>query len=114
MSSHKANSIVHVACSKPPSCQIGHADSLMYENKADISVDCDNVQLTDIEQEYINQLSVVERMGYEIAKSLGTSFSLKKSNGFLEWLSRRHEPQQVQSKYPLHLKNHTLVIDSPN
>jgi hypothetical protein len=37
---------------------------------------------------YISQMSPFELSAYRIAKShLGTSFSLKKSNGFLKWTS---------------------------
>jgi hypothetical protein len=39
---------------------------------------------------YISQMSPFEISAYRIAKShLGTSFSLKKSNGFLKWISAR-------------------------
>jgi hypothetical protein len=39
---------------------------------------------------YISQMSPFELSAYRIAKShLGTSFSLKKSNGFLKWISAR-------------------------
>jgi hypothetical protein len=37
-------------------------------------------------QMYIDSLNEKENMAYNIAKShLGSSFSLEKSNGFLEW-----------------------------
>jgi hypothetical protein len=37
---------------------------------------------------YISQMSPFELSAYRIAKShLGTSFNLKKSNGFLKWIS---------------------------
>ena len=39
---------------------------------------------------YISQMSPFELSAYRIAKGhLGTSFSLKKSNGFLKWISAR-------------------------
>jgi hypothetical protein len=39
---------------------------------------------------YISQMSPFELSAYRIAKShLGTSFSLKKSNGFLKWISKK-------------------------
>lgn len=39
---------------------------------------------------YISQMSPFELSAYQIAKShLGTSFNLKKSNGFLKWISAR-------------------------
>ena len=39
---------------------------------------------------YISQMSPFELSAYRIAKShLGTSFNLKKSNGFLKWVSAR-------------------------
>ena len=38
------------------------------------------------EMEYLNQLNEKELKAYNIAKKyLGTSFDLKKSNGFLRW-----------------------------
>ena len=41
-------------------------------------------------EEYIKQMTEKEYKAYEIAKShLGTSFDLKKSNGYLEWLKKR-------------------------
>lgn len=39
---------------------------------------------------YISQMSPFEISAYRIAKShLGTSFNLKKSNGFLKWISKK-------------------------
>jgi hypothetical protein len=39
---------------------------------------------------YISQMSPFELSAYRIAKShLGTSFNLKKSNGFLKWISKK-------------------------
>ena len=39
---------------------------------------------------YISQMSPFELSAYRIAKvHLGTSFSLKKSNGFLKWISKK-------------------------
>ena len=39
---------------------------------------------------YISQMSPFELSAYRIAKGhLGTSFSLKKSNGFLKWISKK-------------------------
>lgn len=49
--------------------------------------DCGGVDNADA---YISQMSPFELSAYRIAKShLGTSFSLKKSNGFLKWISAR-------------------------
>lgn len=39
---------------------------------------------------YISQMSPFELSAHRIAKShLGTSFNLKKSNGFLKWISKK-------------------------
>ena len=39
---------------------------------------------------YISQMSPFELSAYRIAKShLGTSFNLRKSNGFLKWISKK-------------------------
>jgi len=43
-------------------------------------------------QEYLSTLSPKEMKGYEIAKShLGSSFTLEKSNGFIEWKKKREK-----------------------
>jgi hypothetical protein len=40
--------------------------------------------------QYIAQLDDMQRKAYEIAKShLGTSFNIKRSNGFIEWLKKQ-------------------------
>ena len=47
----------------------------------------DDVDNTDV---YISQMSPFELSAYRIAKShLGTSFNLRKSNGFLKWISKK-------------------------
>jgi hypothetical protein len=39
---------------------------------------------------YISQMSPFELSAYRIAKNhLGTSFHLKRSNGFLKWISKK-------------------------
>lgn len=39
---------------------------------------------------YISQMSPFEMSAYRIARShLGTSFNLRKSNGFLKWISKK-------------------------
>jgi hypothetical protein len=39
---------------------------------------------------YISQMSPFELSAYRIAKShLGTSFHLKKSNGYLKWMGKK-------------------------
>jgi len=39
---------------------------------------------------YISQMSPFELSAYRIAKGhLGTSFNLRKSNGFLKWISKK-------------------------
>ena len=44
----------------------------------------------DKEAQYIAQLDDMQRKAYEIAKShLGTSFNIKRSNGFIEWLKKQ-------------------------
>lgn len=41
-------------------------------------------------EDYIKQLTPFEQSAYRIAKShLGSSFSLKKSNGYLKWISKK-------------------------
>ena len=44
----------------------------------------------DFIEEYISQLTEVEKIAYEIAKEhLGSSFNIKRSNGFKEWLKKK-------------------------
>jgi hypothetical protein len=41
-------------------------------------------------EEYIYQLTEVEKIAYEIAKEhLGSSFNIQRSNGFKEWLKKK-------------------------
>lgn len=50
------------------------------------------------QEQYINTLTEKEKKAYEIAKSqLGSSFDLKKSNGFLEWKKTHHKSTQDSS-----------------
>jgi hypothetical protein len=43
-----------------------------------------------VDDEYISQMSPFELSAYRIAKShLGTSFNLKKSNGYLKWIGKK-------------------------
>ena len=40
-------------------------------------------------QQYLSEMTALERQGYEIARShLNTSFNIVKSNGFIEWLKK--------------------------
>jgi hypothetical protein len=53
---------------------------------SDKSKDLDHGQKGTLEEEYIAQLSPIEKKAYKIAiEHLGTSFNLKKSNGFCDW-----------------------------
>ena len=50
----------------------------------------DHVQKGTLEEEYIAQLTPIEKKAYKIAiEHLGTSFNLKKSNGFCDWLKEK-------------------------
>ncbi len=50
----------------------------------------DHGQTCTLEEEYIAQLTPIEKKAYKIAiEHLGTSFNLKKSNGFCDWLKER-------------------------
>ena len=45
---------------------------------------------TEHAEDYIKQLTPFEESAYKIAKShLGTSFNLKKSNGYLKWIGKK-------------------------
>jgi hypothetical protein len=51
--------------------------------------ECGGGQVNDADA-YVSQMSPFELSAYRIAKGhLGTSFNLKKSNGFLKWISAR-------------------------
>lgn len=41
-------------------------------------------------QQYLSEMTALERQGYEIARShLNTSFNIVKSNGFVEWNKKK-------------------------
>jgi len=41
-------------------------------------------------KDYVSQLTEVEKIAYEIAKDhLGTSFNIRRSNGFKEWMKKK-------------------------
>ncbi len=41
-------------------------------------------------QQYLSQMSPLEKQGYDIARShLNTSFNIVRSNGFIEWLKKK-------------------------
>ena len=49
-------------------------------------------------EQYLNSLTEKELKAYKIAKShLGSSFDLKKSNGFLEWEKTTYKSTQDSS-----------------
>ena len=50
----------------------------------------ENEKEDDFIEEYISQLTEVEKIAYEIAKEhLGSSFNIYRSNGFKEWLKKK-------------------------
>lgn len=50
----------------------------------------EEVEVKDFEKEYIKQLSVQEKTAFQIAKNhLGSSFHIRKSNGYNEWLKNK-------------------------
>ena len=56
----------------------------------DTTKSLDHGQKGTLEEEYIAQLTPIEKKAYKIAiEHLGTSFNLKKSNGFCDWLKER-------------------------
>tara|TARA_B100000073_G_scaffold347670_1_gene362796 strand:+ start:2486 stop:2662 length:177 start_codon:yes stop_codon:yes gene_type:complete len=55
------------------------------------------MNLEQLENEYVNQLTATEKKALQIARDLGTSFSLKKSIGFLEWIQDR-QPRSQEEK----------------
>jgi hypothetical protein len=63
-------------------------NSLSVTSSGHVSIN--NSEEEDILKSYISQLSEKEKIAYEIAKNhLGTSFSLKKSIGYKEWLKKQ-------------------------
>jgi hypothetical protein len=57
--------------------------------------DGSDLSLSSLELEYISQLTLIEKKGYEIAKGLGTSFNLKRSNGFVIWMNARKNLEKI-------------------
>lgn len=56
------------------------------------SLDHGQKEMLTLEEEYIAQLTPIEKKAYKIAiEHLGTSFNLKKSNGFCDWLKEKKE-----------------------
>ena len=50
----------------------------------------ESLQQQEHTEDYIKQLTPFEESAYKIAKShLGTSFNLKKSNGYLKWIGKK-------------------------
>jgi ribosome biogenesis GTPase A len=50
------------------------------------------VDKVDKVEQYIAQLDDVQHKAMEIAKShLGTSFNIKRSNGFIEWMKKQKD-----------------------
>ena len=60
--------------------------------KEEVGEDCrttSSVKLTSLEEEYVKSLSEVEKATMKIAEDhLKTSFCMKKSIGYLKWLSQ--------------------------
>jgi len=58
--------------------------------KEDLAPPFPKVDKVDKEAQYLAQLDDIQRKAYEIAKShLGTSFNIRRSNGFIEWLKKQ-------------------------
>ena len=58
-------------------------------SSSDINGFNDSQIVSSEEKTYIHSLDEKERKAYEIAKShLGTTFHLRKSNGFIEWKNK--------------------------
>lgn len=45
--------------------------------------------LTELEQKYLDSLDEKELIAYRIACSLGSLFSLNRSNGYLDWIKKQ-------------------------
>ena len=57
----------------------------------------DNNTTKDLEKKYLDSLNEKEILAYNIAKNhLGESYSLVKSNGFLEFLKKQHTQPQTK------------------
>jgi hypothetical protein len=51
-----------------------------------------SVSVPSLTDQYLNSLTEMERIAYNIAKShLGSLFTLEKSNHYLEWLKKRNQ-----------------------
>ena len=50
------------------------------------------VSVSSLTDQYLNPLTEMERIAYNIAKShLGSLFTLEKSNDYLDWLKKRNQ-----------------------
>lgn len=50
------------------------------------------VSVSSLTDQYLNSLTEMERIAYNIAKShLGSLFTLEKSNDYLDWLKKRNQ-----------------------
>lgn len=57
----------------------------------------DNNNEKNLEQQYLDSLNEKELLAYNIAKNhLGESYSLVKSNGFLEFLKKQQTKSQTE------------------
>jgi hypothetical protein len=60
------------------------------ENQEKQESGADGAHTVAVTDAYISQMSPLELSAHRIAKGhLGTSFNLKKSNGFLKWISKK-------------------------
>ena len=82
--------VEHPSCNfKKLNCFFLKISLLLFIRKMD-----NNTKQTDLEKEYLESLDEKQLQAYNIAKNhLGESYSLVKSNGFLEFLKQRKETQ---------------------
>jgi hypothetical protein len=51
-----------------------------------------SVSVSSLTDQYLNSLTEMERIAYNIANShLGSLFTLEKSNDYLDWLKKRNQ-----------------------
>lgn len=77
------------ASQREESFKITNETKCLFDQKCSFKEEGESMKtclLTIEENEYLNELNEKELKAYNIAKKyLGTSFDLKKSNGFLKW-----------------------------
>ena len=78
--------------STPPPTIHTHTDDRDLTNK--MSDQEQRPTMEELSDLFVAQLSDIERVGLEIARGMGSSFNLRRSNGFIAWMKARDEAER--------------------